>query len=293
MTYDEWFRANGNKGNWGGYNQYVMNQTGATQQVDGGAYGAGWSGQDSPDQTGQRALAQKHGRREDLDRYNERTLNEWQQHLDSRCPPHAPYAAINGTGCVEKPIDTNYNAQNAGYIGVQAGEKGYWYGPNGERRSFRPQDAGQPQQPVGPNAQAAGGFNAQDPLQQRLMEMVGGQQGFFGQNPMNNAAALKGGGVWWGQGADFSQQFNPLAPQGAKKAPGGGGGQPANPFQQAATQPQQSPFAPQTQAPSPFQPGAIAGPPPNLPQYKQDMLFQQQQARNPSKLNQNLMKFYG
>lgn len=276
MTYDEWFKANGNRGNWGGYQQYVQNQTGATrQQAPGGAEGAGWSGQNSPDQTGMRAAARAAGMSEDFDRFDERTLTQWEQYKDQRCPPHAPYRAINGTGCVEKPIDTNYNAQNAAYLGVQAGEKGYWYGPNGEKRPFSGGGGGQP---TGQDAGVSGAFQPQNPLQAKLLEMVGGQQGFFGENPFNNAASLKGGGVWWGQGADFSQAFNPLAPKGpAQRASA-----PAatnNPFQQAATQVQsslQSGFTPQT--------GPLAA---NMPQYKKDMLSQMQN-RSPmvSKLSQ-------
>lgn len=272
MTYDQWFAANGNKGNWGGYQQYVMNQTGATrQQAAGGAEGAGWSGSGSPDQTGMRAQAKERGFSEDFDRFDERTLNQWEQYKDQRCPPHAPYAAINGTGCVEKPIDTNYNPQNAQYLGVQAGEKGFWYGPNGEKRAFSGGGGGG--QPTGQDAGINGNFQPMNPLQQKLMEMVGGQQGFFGENPFNNAASLQGGGVWWGQGADFSQAFNPLAPQGAAgkpKAPAAA--QNANPFQQTAQQVQGSLQSGQAQA------NPLSA---NIPQYKQDMLSQISRNRSP------------
>ena len=85
---------------------------------------------------GARPAAKAAGMSEGFDRFDERTLQQWEQYKDQRCPPHAPYRAINGTGCVEKPIDTNYNQANAQFIGAQAGDKRFWYGPNGEKRPF-------------------------------------------------------------------------------------------------------------------------------------------------------------
>lgn len=212
MTYDEWFKANGNKGNWGGYQQYVMKQGGGKvtrQEADGGKEAKGWSGEGMPDSSGLRAWAKKHGFREDFDRFDERTLTQWKQHMDERCPPHAPFRAINGTGCVEKPIDTNYNARNAQYLGVQPAKEGTWVSPTGEVRG-----GGGGPAPMSPEASAPAPATPApatpapapvepvkviDPLQQRLIDLASTRGGFFANDRDTGAASFGNGGVWtWG-----------------------------------------------------------------------------------------------
>lgn len=225
MTYDQWFKANGNKGNWGGYQQYVMRQGGGKitrQGPDGGAEARGWSGEGAPDQTGMRAWARQHGFSEDFDRFDERTLSAWEQHKDSRCPPHAPYAAINGTGCVEKPIDTNYNAQNASYLGVQPGEKGYWYGPDGEKRPMGGARGGGATEAAGGGAAEDTGKIVDDSfLQNQLVDLYSKMGGYFGEQGGGAGVRLGEGGVWWQDPGTGGTAETPAATPPPPGAPGG------------------------------------------------------------------------
>lgn len=124
---------------------------------------------------------------------------------------------------VDKPTDSFGQGANADWVeGFAPGQQ--W--SNYTAAMGKSMAGGGPA--TGQQAAASGGYNPVDPLQQKLMQMVGTGAGFFGENPLNNAASLKGGGVWWGQGADFSQEFNPLKPQGNKQTAQ------QNPFQQAA-----------------------------------------------------------
>lgn len=219
-------------------NQYRMYQlrrqgvgdAGAAQKVGQNAYG-------DTDSTGLRSWSQQHGMGTDrYENFDDATLQVWkEQAWDTNCPPDRPFQAFDGSGCVEKPIDSNTG------MGRTPGQ--------GWARSAP--GAAPQQQPTGQDAGMAGGYQPQNPLQQRLMDMISQGQGFFGENAYNNAAALKGGGVWWGQGADFSQKFNPLAPQGSTpRQPAQGPTQAQNPFQQAAQPPVQTQGQPTV---SPFQ----------------------------------------
>lgn len=67
----------------------------------------GWSTAGMPDRTGMRAWARENGMSEDFDRFDENQLLRWQDKLDSKCPPKTPFQADDGSGCVEKPIDSN------------------------------------------------------------------------------------------------------------------------------------------------------------------------------------------
>lgn len=232
------------------------------------------------DPTGLRAYSQQHGmgtgKYEDFD---DATLQSWQSQFRADAPdPSRPFLAFDGSGWVEKPIDSNYAPNDPRSIHRQNTTGGVTRGGGGGPAR------------TGPEAAASGAFNPVDPLQQRLLDMASRGGGFFGENPMNNVASLQGGGIWWGQGGDFSQAFNPLAPRGQSRPQGGG----ASPFQ-AQPQPQQNPFQ---QAAQSVQAGVSAPPPtqtpfapqrPDLPQYKQDMLNSTR--RNP--MQDKLFQFYG
>ena len=190
----------------------------------------------TPEQARNIVLKGSHAGQRDASQGNINEARKWEQFRNPACPPDRPYSPdpnhwknagmpwMDGTppqdACLEKPQDWDKDTISKGYQTPQGWNQGTGQQGQGGQGQQQPQATGQ-------NAGVNGNFQPQDPLQQRLMQMVGGGQGFFGENPMNNAASLRGGGVWWGQGGDFSQKFNPLAPQ--RSAGGGGGGQ--NPFQ--------------------------------------------------------------
>lgn len=202
----------------------------------------------TPDQARNIVLKGSHGGQREVTRQNVNEARNWEQFRNPNCPPDFPYrpdpnhwksqgmhwmdGPVPDDACLEKPQDWDKNSFSNGYQ-TPSGWK------QGTQQPGQPQ--GQPQQPTGQNAGVNGNFQPQDPLQQKLMGMVSQGQGFFGENPLSNAASLKGGGVWWGQGGDFSQKFNPLAPRGQQGSGGSGfGGQQQNPFEQAAQPIQQN-----------------------------------------------------
>lgn len=85
-----------------------------------GGTGGGGMGSDNADyskqgdSTGMRAYAQQNGMSEDFARFSEAQLKSWEPRKDSNCPPKTPYQAFDGSGCVEKPIDSNKGAGGAG-----------------------------------------------------------------------------------------------------------------------------------------------------------------------------------
>lgn len=168
---------------------------------------------------------------------------------------------------VDKPTDSYGQGANADWVEGFAPGQQYSNYTAAMGRSMAGQGGGPA---TGPNAAASGGYNPVDPLQQRLMEMAGTGAGFFAENPYNNAASLKSGGVWWGQGADFSQAFNPLKPQGSKP-----------------NQAQQNPFQAQNMQQATFSsPGSQVGAPTPTAQF-----LQQPTIANP--MNDKLYKLYG
>lgn len=82
------------------------------------------------DITGMRAYAAQHGMSEDFDRWDEGQLMAWEKQKDSSCPPNTPYRAYDGSGCVEKPIDSN-NPGAAGGGGGAGGAGGSGGGGGG------------------------------------------------------------------------------------------------------------------------------------------------------------------
>lgn len=290
LSYEDWYKqalannpniANTPNQGRGAYNQYVARNTdvssllgqaggGTAEQQRVGAQAGGSYADDSRDagnaSTGDPYIDELRSGKvasssEDWRRYTNNQLNIWKPYYIGGGKFRNKYGDIVG-----KPIDSGPNTPK-GFDGMGNPIQGYNAGAGAG-------GGGGNAQPTGQNAGINGTFQPQNPLQQKLMEMVGGQQGFFGENPYNNAASLKGGGVWWGQGADFSQAFNPLNPV-KKKTPAAGPAQQTNPFQQASQQVQfqstpNSGFTTPQMATNPV-----------LPQYKQDMLSQITQNRNP------------
>ena len=194
-----------------------------------------------------RAKAKAEGWSEDFARYSDELLQGW---ITRSWDPakgkfrseHAPPGANGDWAYVEKPTEGIVDPQGIewGPHGTKTGVNLSALGLNTLGGSIstgqKPWGGGGGQQPqAGPVNQAAGLFDPNNPLQNHLIQLV--QSGSFRNwagGGVNNAASLQGGGVWSGAGADFSQPFNPLAPQGKPK--GGGGGQ-QNPFQAAAANP--------------------------------------------------------
>lgn len=98
--------------------QYGAGGVNATQQQSGTSWGSGYSAAGAADATGMRQRAREMGFSEDFDRFDEGTLMSWEKYKDERCPPGIPYRAIDGSGCVEKPIDSAESAGQAQYIGA-------------------------------------------------------------------------------------------------------------------------------------------------------------------------------
>lgn len=84
----------------------------------------GWSQQGMPDRTGMRAWSRENGMSEDYDRYDENQMVRWMKSFDKNCPPKTPFRADDGSGCVEKPIDSNRQGGVGGPGGGAAGGAG-------------------------------------------------------------------------------------------------------------------------------------------------------------------------
>lgn len=91
---------------------------------------SGFSRAGAPDITGMRAWARQHGMSEDFDRWDEGQLMAWEKQRDPNCPPNTPYQAYDGSGCIEKPIDSN-NPNAAGGSGGGGGGGGGGQGGGG------------------------------------------------------------------------------------------------------------------------------------------------------------------
>ena len=82
------------------------------------------------DITGRRQWARDTNSPEDFDRFDEATLMLWEQQIDeANCPPpgghpNAIYQAYDGSGCVGKPIDSNYGGNQGSGGGGGGGGRG-------------------------------------------------------------------------------------------------------------------------------------------------------------------------
>lgn len=85
----------------------------------------------SGDPTGMRAYARANGMSEDFDRFDNATLTSWESQKSSGCPPKTPYMAYDGSGCVEKPIDSNRPQGGGGGGGGAGGPGGGGVGAGG------------------------------------------------------------------------------------------------------------------------------------------------------------------
>jgi len=221
MTFDQW-------------RQQSLAQGGLGRRIDYDAHLARLAGATgfSNDVTGQRDHARGSGQSEDFGRFDEGSMQAWEKYRDPNCPPNFAYQAIDGSGCVEKPIDSNSGAIHGGKYDAQ-GNFIPGSGGGGGGGGGRPRPGAQPTRPGG----QSGLYNPNDPLQNQLVNLFQEQGGMFGQGGQTEGAALKGGGLWW---APDSEQYNmgglkaanPLAPKKARRPVGIGGQQ--NPFQQTA-----------------------------------------------------------
>jgi hypothetical protein len=235
------------------------------------------------DTTGMRQHARQHGMSEDFDRFDEATLNLWEQYRNPDCPPRYPYrsTADPNAPCVEKPIDSGGVIQNAQGQWVanrsSSGRGGGGGGPGG-----RPAAPPPPPKPVtfGQQLSFTGNpmqdmliqqFNARtalnDPTKQNIFGMgtdrqIGGE-GAAADKPMM-AQALAGGGLWRGSKETFGgfRADKPNAAQPGRK-PGRGrrgrrGARPAAPTPQEIA-------APPTQAPTPQAPTPTT---PSIPEFE-------------------------
>lgn len=102
----------------------------------------------------------------------------WQRHFDPNCPSNAPYQAEDGSGCVEKPDNTNRGYQQAAEGG------GYGSGGAGQGGQYG---------------------NVSSNLTSPLIDMLKMQGSFLGQydpikgdnSPGVRGGAMGGGGIWW------------------------------------------------------------------------------------------------
>jgi len=208
------------------------------------------------DETGMRQYARQHGMSEDYARFDDATLQLWEQYKDPNCPPNYPYQSLNGTGCAEKPIDSGLNSP-----GKQKRAQQQQGGQQAPQQGFM-------QQPMAPQDTLA--QHAMNPFQRNLLQLFNQQGGIFQPQSSGGLAqgqggalgrSLTSGGIWW---ADPAQQAN------APEAP-----QPVAPIMQAPKQRRGNVLAP-------IQPRASAPPPvagPTVP--------------GQSPLTQNLLPTYG
>jgi hypothetical protein len=142
MSYEDWFReGNKAKGDWKdnaesrqAYEAYKWRA--ANQGVSQGGMGdddIGTRYSSGGDRTGMRAKSRQLGMSEDFDRFDEATLISWEAQKDPKCPPNMPYQAYDGSGCIEKPIDSNRGGggQGGGGGGGGRGGGGGGYGGGG------------------------------------------------------------------------------------------------------------------------------------------------------------------
>jgi hypothetical protein len=141
----------------------------------------------------------------------------WQDSYNPKCPPDRPYNAEDGSGCVEKPDNSNKGYMEAGIMD----ENGNWT-PGGQARKQQ-MDAQKNQKPPDPTTFGNQLSMTGNPMQDMLISQFNqGQNTTYGQG--NNifglgedravggtganadkqgqvqGQSLSGGGLWWGQG---------------------------------------------------------------------------------------------
>jgi hypothetical protein len=285
MTFEEW-RAAAER-NAGGplsdrdareqYDMHILRTQGGSPSgtaedydlIQGGRRKGFGSREGATDTTGMRDYARRHGFSEDFERFDDATLQVWERYKDDRCPPHSPYAAKDGTGCVEKPIDTNFNSKNAEYLGVQPAQR------RGDGRGGAGRGAAAPAAPAQPTTFGSQLSFTGNPTVDMLIQqfntrtnLQGTQRNIFGlgedRRPGGEGASaddaetkgqlLAGGGLWWGQegfnrGFDASKERQ----QPQQKRSGGrrsrGGGAAPTPQEIAAPPPPAAAPAAQPQSP--------------------------------------------
>lgn len=181
---------------------------------------SGYSKSGGADITGMRAYAKAHGMSEDFDRWDEGQLMAWEKAKDPNCPPNTPYQAFDGSGCIEKPIDSNKGGPGVDENGKPSSGKGggpYTPPPPPKPVTFGSQlsmGTGNPMQDM-----LIQQFNTgQDPttMQNNIFGLgedarVGGAGRNADQGnvaPTRQAQSLGGGGLWWGQDKDTFSGFD-------------------------------------------------------------------------------------
>jgi hypothetical protein len=135
MSYDEWWqKASAGHPEWdpndpenrAQYNQYVYTAEG----MQGGAMGG--DNTDYGKSGGTNSQRQyRGGQDEDYARFSDAQLKSWESQKDSNCPPNAPYQAFDGSGCVQKPIESANPAKWGGTNGRSGGGGGGGRGGGG------------------------------------------------------------------------------------------------------------------------------------------------------------------
>lgn len=175
------------------------------------AYNKSGYSQGGADITGMRAWAKQHGMSEDFDRWDDGQLMAWEKQKDPNCPPNTPYQAYDGSGCIEKPIDSNNPQAQGGEGGGQGGPGGGPVAPPkpttfGNQLSM----TGNPMQDMliqqfntGQNATYQQGNNLFGLGEDRAVGGAGANADMKNGKQEQKAQSLSGGGLWWGQG-DFN-----------------------------------------------------------------------------------------
>jgi hypothetical protein len=184
----------------------------------------------------------------------------WQKSYDPNCPPSDPYQAEDGSGCVEKPDNSNKGGQSqdggdGGGQGGRGGQGGQYTPPpppkpvtfgNQLSMTGNPlQDMliGQFNTGMDPNSQQANIFGLGEDMR------VGGAGRNLDQGktaPTRQGQSLAGGGLWWGQDKETFGGFD--ASQ--KNAEGAATVSPAAPKPAAVQEAPAAPAAPPQQSPA-------------------------------------------
>jgi hypothetical protein len=224
------------------------------------------SNNNSPDITGMRAWAKAHGMSEDFDRWDEGQLMSWEKQKDANCPPNTPYQAFDGSGCIEKPIDSNKTGPaqtQSGYSqGGQGGQGGGGYAPS-KPIGFGTQlsTTGNPLQDMlisqfntGKGNTAEQGFNIFGLGEDRAVGGTGvnADKGVATGKELPVAQSLSGGGLWWGAGKDAFKGFD-ASKKNSNKAASISPAAPATPANVAA----QAPAALPNAIPAAFRGGGV------------------------------------
>ncbi len=163
-----------------------------------------WLGKRKPTPSELRQFAQERGQSEDYARFDDRQLaawiaNAWDVGANAFRSYHAPKGAQGNWVYAEKPTESVTDPQGT--------EWGPWGDQMGVNVTEKKQQAAAQQIA----AQGGGGwggtyappeeenFNPYDPLQARLMELFGGQGGYFADTHPTFGRVTPGGGLIWGE----------------------------------------------------------------------------------------------